>query len=99
MNFNYHIDTSNVLIDGLAALTREPFLFFIRDKLVFDMSGKIDPLRQKIEAGIKDHKVASGITADISITSIGLSDIFISSDSIGIVTLVKGKAKLNVTSL
>jgi len=93
---DFDLNTRNLLVDGAEALLHERFIQKLRETLVFDLSGKIDPMRSRVEAGAQGLKVGKGISLNVAVESLSLSDIHIGTDGIGIYATAKGSSNLVV---
>lgn len=93
----YEANTNSALLDSAAALMNLLFIGYLDKKLVFNLSKKVAPLRDQIKAGIHVFPLVKGVNATVTVSSFEISNVFVATDSLGIVTNVKGKAQINVT--
>ena len=95
-NFDYDIGTKNLIINSADWLLHKKFLNELQSKLVFDLTNKIMPIKNKILAGVKDLKLADEVNFNASFNDFNISDIYYSKDAISIFAVSNGNASINI---
>ena len=95
-DIDFDLNTRNILASSAEVLLHEQFRQKLEEKMVFDLSQKIDPIRKRVEAGVKDIKVADGVAFNADVKALDVSDIHIGSDGIGIFFTAGGTSNITV---
>jgi hypothetical protein len=88
-------NTDSLLVDAAAQLkvVRE----LLEKEMKLNLAGKVDPVRNRIEAGTHNLPIAPGVAFNAMVTSFDLSDIYVGPDSIGMLSTARGSANLAVS--
>lgn len=93
---DFDLNTRNLLVNSAEVLLHEQFRQGLEEKMVFDLSQKIDPIRKRVETGVHGLKVADGVAFNAAVNALNLSDIHIGSDGIGIFFTAGGTSDIIV---
>jgi len=91
---DYELNTRNLLLKSADWLLHEPVAQKVQDALSFDLSGRVDPLRQRVEGGLQNFRVTEGVALNALVKSFSFSDLHIGTDAIGLYTTVRGHANV-----
>lgn len=95
-DFDFDVNTRNLLVESASALVHKHFLQQLRTAMVYNLAGKIDPLRTRVLAGVQGMKIANGVELNATVQTFDFSTIHIGSDGIGIFSTAKGSANVMV---
>lgn len=95
--FGYEVGTRNALLRAGDWLLHDRFVQDVGQALVFDLSAKVDPMRRRVLAGIRELTLADGVVLDATVNAVELSDLHVGKDAISLFATVRGAATLSVS--
>jgi Domain of unknown function (DUF4403) len=96
-DFDFDVQTQEYLHKAAAWLLQETFVQRVRQKLVFDVSKKVDPILAKFEESFSTYALAKGITLTTRIQEITMEgDPVVSAESVTIVAIGRGSTWIHV---
>ena len=96
-DFDFDVQTQEYLHTVAAWLLQDTFVERVRQRLVFDVSRKVDPILAKFEKSFSTYTLARGITLTTRIQEITMeSDPVVSAESVTIVARGQGSTRLHV---
>ena len=96
-DFDFDVQTQEYLHKAAAWLLQDTLVERVRQKLVFDVSKKVDPILAKFEESFSTYALAKGITLTTRIQEITMEgDPVVSAESLTIVTIGRGSTHIHI---
>ncbi len=95
-NFDYDLNTKNLLVTSADWLLHEPFVRRIQNELHWDYSKKIIQEQKKLNAKISNFKLSKDVKIKGNISSFVVKGIYTATDGIGVNAVFGGQASVLV---
>ncbi|MFN8355790.1 MAG: DUF4403 family protein [Spirosomataceae bacterium] len=98
-NFNYDLETQNLLIKTANWLLQGSFAKRMKEALTIPIGGQIEEMRKMIQSTLTKNQVAKGVLLDGKIESFTPDKVYLTPNSIIAVVMAKGRVELKVDGL
>ncbi len=98
-NFDFAMDTKNVLLKSANWLMHKSFLKMIEPMLTISMKPEMDDMLKTANATLKNYEVQKGVTLSGSLKNILINDINITKDGLVVSGNANGNLRVNVGDL
>ncbi|RPI07930.1 MAG: DUF4403 family protein [Zetaproteobacteria bacterium] len=99
-DFDFDVDTQEYLHKAAAWLLQDTFVEQVRQKVVFDVSKKVDPVLARFERNFSTYTLAYGITLTTRLQEVAMEgDPVVGDESVTIVAIAKGSTRIHVEAV